>query len=394
MKKIKIMSPVITALIFLAGTLISLQFITRSVHAQTPSDIEVVKVLNQSSPVVRVGEFVSFTINITNNAGFSLTHATLFDDYEESILGSFSMVGGDPGPTVISPTSGELVWTDLISSPAAPGYFPELMPGQTISITIQFQVEHPPVGGFTIVNRAQIRDAIFSNGSGGDGDLISTTAAITGGSAPIFKQLDPPGQIPQVGDRITYTILLTNDGAVAITETVIVDTFDPAYLLFITSTPTAPTAVDNVNGIITWTNIVTLILPGQVISNSVVFEVLQIGLVNNRAETVSVRDFFGNDLAPGFGEVGIIIIADTPTPAPAPSEEDDDDATPIPTATATPFPTFTPTPMATQAVTDTIQGPLYLPETGWRPINRFVVPIWGLVLLTLGWYIARRSDNQ
>jgi uncharacterized repeat protein (TIGR01451 family) len=396
MKQIKLLWPVVVALIFLVVALLGLQFVTKSTYAQSSNDIQVVKVLNQTSPVVQVGQFLSFTVYITNNhATFTLTHATLFDDYRQDILGSFGMVGGDPGPTITDSVNGELTWTSLISAPPAAGYFPGLPPGQGISVTMQFQVEHPPAGGFTIVNRAQIRDAIFSSGSVSDTALIDApTVPITGGNAPITKHLSLlPGLELGVGDWITYTIHLTNDGAAAITDTVVVDTFNPAYLSFVTATPTVPTTIDNVNGIITWTNLATPpILPGQVISLTVVYEILQDNVqITNRAELISAQDFFGNDLAPGFGEVGIIISANTPTPVPQDDTDDDDSPTPVPTSTSIPI--LTPTPLATsQAITDT-STPLYLPETGWLQTNRFIVPILGLILLIVGWHFFRKFNR-
>jgi hypothetical protein len=365
--------------LFLAA-FISLRLVVTSVYAQDPNanDIEVVKVLNQTSPLVRVGQNISFTIYMTNNAGFTLTHANLFDDYEESILGNFDIVGGDPPPSTIDTTAGELLWTNLISEPAAGSYFPPLAPGEAISLTIQFQVQHPPpTGGFAIVNRAQIRDAVFGGGGGGDGMVISTTAPITGGRAPIYKQLDPPGQMPNIG--------FTNEGAAPITETTVTDRFNPAYLLFITATPTMPTLIDPVNGVITWTNLATPpVQPGQVVSIAIVFEILQTGLINNQAEMVRVLDYFGNDLSPGFDQVGITIVEDT-TPTQQGNDQDDDEEETIPTPTATPFPTQTP---VVTTVTTTNTGPLYLPETGWPPIAQLLVPMAGLLLLAVGWAVA------
>ena len=36
---------------------------------------------------------------------------------------------------------------------------------------------------------------------------------------------------------------------------------------------------------------------------------------------------------------------------------------------------------------------LFLPETGWRPVFRFVVPIIGLSLLVLGWVAVSRPKR-
>jgi len=396
MKETRLLRPVIIALVCLSAAFISLHFVPRPAYAQEP--IDVVKVLNQPSPVVKVGQFISFTVHITNQSSFTLIHATLFDDYRQDILGNFSMIGGSPGPTLIDTVNGELTWTDLISQPAAAGYFPELPPNQGISVTMQFQIQHPPVGGFTVVNQAEIRDAIFSNGSSGNSGMNNApTVPITGGSAALTKQLDPPGQTPNVGDQITYTLFFTNEGAAAITNVVVADTFNPNQLLFITATPTVPTTIDNVNGIITWINLATPPIPaGGVISLTVTFEVLQAGVtILNRGGFSNVQDEFGNNLAPGSGEAGILIIDDS-QPVKGDDNNDNDNDSPAPTATAPILSTPTPVIMvAGQGVTDTTQitdtsTPKYLPETGqWSDGSWFALPV-GLILLALSWYLSKK----
>lgn len=398
MHKIKLLTPSIMAFMALTIALASLQLGLKPTYAQSPTDITVVKVLNQPSPVVKVGQFISFTIYITNESTITLTHASLFDDYREDILGSFGMLGGDPGPTVINTAAGTMTWTNLISNPAASGYFSQLPPGQGISLTMQFQIEHPPTvpGGLTIVNQAQIRDAVFASGGGGNGSVISApTVPITGGNATIVKNLTPPDQSPVVGQRLTYTIQMTNEGAIAITEAVVADMYNPAYLAFVTSTPTLPTFIDTQNGVISWTNLVSPSLqPGQGISITVVFEVLQGGIeAVNRAELVSARDFFGNDLAPGSGEVGIIIIDDS-TDNTTTNDDDDEDEDEVTAPSAPAVPTATATPAAQGVIGP--NSPTQLPETGRLGPNRpgFGPVLTLLILLTATWYFFRMRKTK
>jgi uncharacterized repeat protein (TIGR01451 family) len=200
-----------------------------------------------------------------------------------------------------------------------------------------------------------------------------------------------------VGDRLTYTIQMTNEGAIAITEAVVADVYNPAYLAFVTSTPTLPTFIDTQNGVITWTTLASPALqPGQGISLTVVFEVLQDGEAVNRAELVSASDFFGNDLAAGSGEVGIIIIDDsTGTTTTNDDDDDDDDEITAPAGSSVPAaPAATATPAA-QGVTGP-NAPTQLPETGRLDPNR---PVFGpvltlLVLLTVTWVFFRMRNNS
>jgi hypothetical protein len=194
---------------------------------------------------------------------------------------------------------------------------------------------------------------------------------------------------------MTFTHLITNDGAAIMTHLPLTDTYNPTLLQFHFAVPT-PTVISP--GLLVWTDLTTYFgnIPpfGSVVVTTVFTATTQVISTENSASTEGALDEYNNDLTAGSDQVPITIIDVPSTPAPAPTldDEDDDDDTPTSAPTATPFAAFTPTPtpMATQAVTDTIQGPLYLPETGWRPINRFVVPIWGLVLLMLGWYITRQ----
>lgn len=409
MQKIKWLWSVLIACVALAVALISLQIGTQPSYAQSPGDIQVVKVLNQTSPVVKVGEFISFTVFVTNTSSFTLIHATLFDDYREDILGAFSPAPGSPPPSSQNPAAGELTWTDFISSPAG-AYFPELGPGDGLAITMLFQVQHPPVGGFTIVNRAQIRDAVFSQtGSVSDTDFFTSTAPITGGSAPMSKQLNPATQTPGLGDLVTYTILLTNDGAAALTETVIADTFDPTQLSFITSTPYLPTILDSINGVITWTTLASPpIQPGQVISIDTIFEVITAGAqVTNNAQLIRARDAFGNGVAaPGGGQAGIVVIiiddndnggGTVPDNTTSGDKDDDhdDDHSPTATPTATPTAPSTATPTATAVVSQTAATAVtLLPETGHREPPRAPWPLLGLILLTGSWYFFRMNEGS
>jgi len=185
--------------------------------------------------------------------------------------------------------------------------------------------------------------------------------------------------IPQVGQPLTFTVVITNDGFTTMTVVPLVDTYNPAWLAFSAAVP-PPDLVDAANGVLTWTDLTVWtgdVPPHASISVTTIFTALAATEDSmNRAEVVGASDWYGNDMGGGADEVPITIIGPTPMPAPTATPRPKPKDTPVPTATPTPVtPTPTPTPVA----------PL-LPETGnaGRGVGRSLAA----VLLVLGAGIA------
>ena len=94
-------------------------------YAQGP--ITITKLLNRLSDVVRVGEQISFTVALTNNSSFTLTHVTLVDRYDQTTL---ALAGAGPGYDEHDPAAGIITWTNVAS--------PQILPGQSLSFTLYF----------------------------------------------------------------------------------------------------------------------------------------------------------------------------------------------------------------------------------------------------------------
>lgn len=357
------------SLSLLLAAMLSLLFMQRLALAQGGGDISLKKTLNKTDNVVRVGEVLSFTIALTNNSSFTLTSVTVVDNYDNSVL---AFAGASPPPDGHNPASGVITWSNVATAP-----FPlaNLTPGQSVTITVVFTAEHPKPA---VVNRARAQDLVSSAGAISQTAETSRTQEAVGGAAPVVKALFPANAAPQAGLPVTFTQRITNDGAAVMTRLPLTDTYDPAFLQFISAIPT-PTIISP-PGLLVWPDLTDNFgdIPpfGTVVVTTVFTATTEVLTTVNRASTEGARDEYDNDLTAGEAEVPIIIIAgDTPTATPtatpqsAPrddSDDDDDDNGPGGSLAPTPVPLPTMTPSAALTVTAeaAAAGPQLLPETG------------------------------
>ena len=316
----------------------------QTVQAQT-SDILVDKQLQRTDPVVRVGETLTFTIRIENQSAFTVTTLPLSDTFNIDVLG---FANATPAPDSVDPATGRLDWTDLTT------FFGDLPPGQVITVVTEFIAEHPATA---IVNQAAVHDAQGNNGDLNGGDDTDNSGEAVGGSLPLEKRINE-GITPTLGMPITFTISITNDGAITVTVLPLTENYDPAVIQFSNAVP-PPDLIDEVTGILTWTDITTALgdLPAfGSVDVSVVFTALVATFDSvNEASISGAVDWFDNDLAGGADQVPITIIDDTaPTATPNPTN------TPQPGA---PAPTSIPTPTATATAVPAAA----LPDTGIPP---------------------------
>lgn len=392
----------------LAVTLFSLLHLQQTSQAQG-GVITLTKVLNKDNPQVRVGELISFTIVLTNDAVFSLTNVNLVDTYNLGGSNVLRFAQAIPPADQVDPATGLISWTNVATPP--------ILPGASLSFTLFFTVEHPEDGA--VVNRVQALDVAGGGTSGGFAEDEDQADEAIGGNAPLFKSLHPPDAIPEAGLPVTFTHLITNDGLALMTVLPLSDTYDATILQFNFAIPT-PTFTSP--GQLVWDDLTTHFgdLPsmGTVVVTTVFTALTAVDSTTNQASTAGAHDEYDNVLAPGEASVPIFVVESSPTPTPTsiPQEEDDDDdddddddgddqpATPVPapaTPTATPVAVAavsTVTPTATLPVleptataTPTPSGPQHLPETGHRSGGDFLLL---LTLVTLGLILARFALNR
>lgn len=382
------------------------------VRAQAPLDLQITKVLN-GSDVVRVGQLLTFTIRITNTGTISVSHLPVIDNFDAGIL---RLESSTPPYTTLDP-SGQITWTN---TPTATVGGP-LKPGQSFEIVTVFRAIAVKE---QTVNRARIGEAIAYGGqSRGGGDDSSAGSGV--GGRVIFTKALEPGQQPQVGRPITFTITITNDSAANITKIPLEDVYKTDYLRFVSAFP-APSSVDTAAGKLRWDDLLpllgrTFLRPDETVQITTVFIPLKPfeGSGINLLNPGEVQNEYQKAMpAPKRDDVPIRIISGPQAPTPAtptptraaptatsrPRREQPTDtsetATPeaaTPTATevtsgtltATAVLSDTSTPAAaapaetatpTAAPTATAVRPARLPRTGEQPAPAYA---WMLALLAL-----------
>lgn len=340
------------------------------VRAQAGDEIYVDKQLGRASPVVHVGEYLTFTVLVRNDTVFTVTTLPLSDTYNAAVLGFADAV---PPPDTVDEGAGRIDWDDLTT------VFGDLAPGQAIVLVVGFIAEHPQTA---VVNAAEVHDALGAAGAlSGTQSIVSDLESV-GGSSPVDKEM-LAGLVPQVGLPLTFTILITNNGFTTMTVVPLVDTYNPAWLSFSYAVP-PPDQVDAVSGVLTWLDITTWTgdIPAHgTVSVTTVFTALAaIDSTTNSAEVAGAIDWYGNDLAGGADSVPITIIGGPSPPT----------ATPIPTATPTPVPPTQkprkPAPTPTPVATPIPASIPFLPKTGGQVMGEVVTGgmLVSLFLVVLG----------
>jgi LPXTG-motif cell wall-anchored protein len=356
-------------------------------QAQGTLRLEIKKTL-QGSNVVRVGQYLTFTIRITNTGTISIALLPLLDNYDATIL---RLERTSVPPTTSS--SGVISWTNLTTNTL----FGPLAPNQSISVITVFRAIAPKPA---TVNAASTGTLVGVNGQTGAGGGGQAGGGTVGGHVIAHKGL-APGAPPLSGQPITFTITISNDGAADIVKLPLLDMYSTQYLRFWKASP-PPTSINTVTGELRWDDLLpamglSRLRPNEIISVTTVFTALKSvdGIVLNRAGAFNVQDEFGNNVdAPRQTEIPIRVLPGpgeaTATPKPRehkPSEQ------PTPTLSATPG-ALTPTAGATAGITSTgsvatevavtpTTGPKNLPRTGGdgEPIAWLLI---GLALLLGG----------
>nr|AIA14099.1 conserved repeat domain [uncultured bacterium] len=347
----------------------------------------------EGSNVVRVGQYLTFTIRITNTGTITVVELPLLDDYEASILHFENAV---PPPSTTGP--GSLTWTDLTTNTL----FGPLAPGDSISVVTTFRAIAPKPA---TVNHAEIGAAVGSDGSTGGGGGGQAGGGSVGGQVIIQKQPVDPNP-PQIGQPISFTIALRNDGAADIIRLPLQDVYSTTYLLFWKAIP-PPSTVNTVTGELRWNDLLpslglTRLRPNETITVTTVYTALAAidGAIVNRATANGAQDEFGNQLAsPRQTEVPIRILPGLgPTATPRRSRPPEEQPTPtleITTSGDLLTPTselLMPTELAGVEGTATPVGPSGLPSTGGAEGAGGWLML-GLVLLLAGALALRRRGS-
>jgi uncharacterized repeat protein (TIGR01451 family) len=187
------------------------------------ADLAVTKTVDDPTP--NVGDTVNFTVTLTNNGPSDATGVAIQDVLPADV----AFVSATPGRGTFDSSTG--TWT-----------VGALAIGATTQLTIQATVTGPAAGtNVASVTAADQADPNLNNNTG--------TASITPQQADLHlvKTVNQPR--PNVGDVVTFTLNLTNQGPNPATGVTVTDPL-PAGLTFQNATPSQGT-YDNTSGV--WT---------------------------------------------------------------------------------------------------------------------------------------------
>ncbi len=377
------------------------------------------------SDVVQVGQYLTFTIQVTNTGSMTVTTLPLVDEYETTILQP-ALDRITPAPT--SSAAGVLRWTDLTD------VFGDLGPGQRVSVTAVFRAIRIDD---EVINRARVEAASGIGGGGGGSFEDRADGRVEGGRVIVekrlvesFIRLDTP--------VISFTLSLRNDGFADVVRLPFDDTYRADLLRFARS-DIPPDIHNPATGQLRWNDLLastgrTRLRPQEVITFTTVFTVtgpIEDAVVNS-ANALDVADEFGNQVqSPRRAEVrirvrGTTVETATPTPAPTltatPATPATETAAPrrertptpaAPTATTSPVPvqtppnqtttpettpigptTPTPTDVSATSPTPTPATPVGLPRTGSEPGMLWLLLLASLALLAgVGLHMVRQGGK-
>lgn len=292
------------------------------------------KQLGRNDSLVFVGQYLTFTIFIENQTNFTVTVLPISDTYNSEVL---QYVDATINPDSHVPSTGRLDWNDLTTS------IGDMPPGSSHTLVVGFIAVSPaPV----VVNRAEVHDAESSNGGVNGGDSTSGEAESVGGSFPVDKTL-LSGLPAEVGDILTFTIEIRNQGFTTATVVPFIEDYDPNYLQFVSSDP-LPETIDEVTGALLWEDLTVYLgdMPpnGTYLITTYFRAVAPVEETVNGAGVSGGEDWYGNDMGDGNDFVPIRII------------DQGEEATATPNATVTVQATATVQGTATVQATATSQA--------------------------------------
>jgi uncharacterized repeat protein (TIGR01451 family) len=302
--------------LFASALFVALMLIALGLSVPRPANaqdlgLEISKTLSGGSQV-QVGQILEFTIRVRNTGDLPLTSLQVVDEFVGEIVapvgtGPYARPGDPPlsNTTPYTYDGNQTITWDLL------GGGQQLAPGETLEIVVRLRAIRP-TSDLQVVNRARIERAIRSDGQQSGGGSAEVPAQPAGARMPMTKSLGVPVPV-RVGLPITFTIVITNDGAIDITDLPLRDIYNPAALQFVSASP-PPSSVNEPSGLLEWADLLditgrTALRPGESIQVRTVYIALQnVRQSVNQAEVSGARDEYGNTLEASRAEVPIFIV--------------------------------------------------------------------------------------
>jgi len=194
-----------------------------------------------SSPTVRVaqvGETVVFTLTVTNNGDVTLVTVPVTDTFDATYLAFDSAI-----PAESSTASGSVTWNNV----------GPLSPGATATIIVNFTALASTVDSGTETNVVVARPTTPPDEPPVPPRTNEVPYDISSPGFTVTKTvIAPSGRAAQIGETITFQLTVNNTGDVDFVTVPLSDTFDAAFLSFVSATPAETSSGA---GLITWADV-------------------------------------------------------------------------------------------------------------------------------------------
>jgi uncharacterized repeat protein (TIGR01451 family) len=174
------------------------------------ADLAVTKTVNDAAP--NVGDTITYTVTVTDNGPSNATGITL----QDSLPGGLSFVSAVPGQGSYSAATG--IWTVGALANGS---------STVLSITATVNSQNPATNTATISHADQTDPNLGNN---------TASSVVTPQQADLVLAKAVSNPAPNVGDTVTYTVTVRDDGPNNATGVAVQDIL-PAGLTFVTATP-------------------------------------------------------------------------------------------------------------------------------------------------------------
>ncbi|WP_323788147.1 gliding motility-associated C-terminal domain-containing protein, partial [Psychroserpens sp.] len=241
--------------------------------------VKIADVIDNGDNVIGVGDVINYTITVTNVGNVTLDNVMIVNDILTDLNG-FTLVL-DSGPTYVGPSSLGSLEGDLLV-------------GEVATYTATYTITQDDVDSGGVSNSVEVSgespndtvtNDVSDDGDDTDGnDIDDPTVTLTDSDfeLSVIKEVDVLE--PLIGDNVTFTITVSNEGFVTATGVIVEDVLPSGYS-FVEAITTSGTYSD-----VTGEWIVGQLNPGQVEILQITVEVLGFGDYLN---TALISDFNG-----------------------------------------------------------------------------------------------------
>jgi uncharacterized repeat protein (TIGR01451 family) len=179
---------------------------------ETPQQADLHVAKSVSNPTPNVGDTIAYTVTLSNNGPDPATTVAVLDTLPAGV----AFVSSMPSQGTYNAATG--VWNVGTVSPGAP---------QTLVITVTVQSPNPQANTATITHADQF-DSITTNNS--------SSSEVTPQQSDLALSKTVDNLRPNVGNTITFTVTLTNNGPNSATDVQVIDPL-PLGLTFVSAAP-------------------------------------------------------------------------------------------------------------------------------------------------------------